>query len=237
MLRNFSRCRITVSPVFVAPSRQRTFDTSTFPAANRPTAICPRESSPMREMKPTLHPSAAKLCAAMDDELPSVSIMRSARSSRSGGSSGGKPYRMRSRFSSPAMVTSNCGMFRSFGGVLVSEHNYAAQIAWLIGVQTLFESGVETHQLPGDEIEWQSRLLRTTGAKFDQQIGSGACARVRMIRDDQRGATQLLDLFQNLEFFGISRLGKKECDQGILTHNRLGPVTKFQGVKALRVRN
>src|SRR5205807_1911284 len=101
------------------------FDNPTPPAASRSRAIWPSGSSPMREMKPTRLPSAERLCATMADELPRVSIMRSASSSRSGGSSLGRPCKIRSRFNSPAIVTSKRGTLGFLGQVFFGEHDHS----------------------------------------------------------------------------------------------------------------
>ena len=45
----------------------------------------------MQELKPTLHPSAARLWATMAEELPSVTIISDTSSSRSGSSCSGNP--------------------------------------------------------------------------------------------------------------------------------------------------
>ena len=168
MVRHASLCRSTVSPVLVAPGTLRTFDTSTPLAARRSSAIWPSGSSPIREMKPTRAPSAARLCATIAEELPSVSIMRSASNSRSGGSSSGKPYRIRSRFSSPAMVTSKRGMVKLSERSVVVQNDNSAQVPRIIGVEALLQSGVETSELAGENIWRQPRQLRQVKAKLNQ---------------------------------------------------------------------
>src|SRR6266481_1364474 len=166
MFLNRSRWRITVRPVFVSPSTRRTFATSTPPAAKRSTAISPSESSPMRETNPTRQPSAARLCATIADELPRVNIIRCARSSRSSGKSAGSPYRIKSRFSSPAIVTSNRDMFRFFRRILVFEYDDTAQVPWLVRVQSLLDARVQAHQLPGEHVNGGSRHFRPVDSQL-----------------------------------------------------------------------
>ena len=75
-------------------------------SASRSSAMLPSGSLPMRDTKPTEAPNAARLCATIAEELPSVIPKPLASSSRSVGITSGRPYRIKSILSSPAMLTS-----------------------------------------------------------------------------------------------------------------------------------
>src|SRR5581483_3948022 len=114
MLRQAPCCRITVSPVLIPLVTFCTRETSTPASRKRLSAISPIASLPILEQNPTRVPSAARLCATMADDAPSVSAMPWASSSRSGINWAGSPYKIRSRFSSPAMLMSKSAMSRNF---------------------------------------------------------------------------------------------------------------------------
>src|SRR6267378_3754911 len=100
MWRFSPRGRITVTPVFLL-GRHFTPETSTPLSDKRSTQNFPRGSPPMQEVKPTRLPRRAILWAKIAEELPRVIAKSLARSSLSGSSTGGRPYRIKSQFSSP----------------------------------------------------------------------------------------------------------------------------------------
>jgi hypothetical protein len=94
----------------------------------------------MREIKPTRFPKTARLWATMVDDPPKVMTMSLATSSRSGASSAGSPYSKMSRFNSPAMTTSNFGIFGLL--LFVLKNNHAAQVARPVRVKAFVQSSV-----------------------------------------------------------------------------------------------
>jgi len=82
---------VVSKPVEAPPARRRTVETSTPASESRAAAASPKLSAPMQELKPTRQPRTAMLCATMAEELPRVSIILEASSSRSGGSASGRP--------------------------------------------------------------------------------------------------------------------------------------------------
>src|SRR6267378_4976758 len=105
MWRFSPRGRITVTPVFLL-GRHFTPETSTPLSDKRSTQNFPRGSPPMQEVKPTRLPRRAILWAKIAEELPRVIAKSLARSSLSGSSTGGRPYRIKSQFSSPRTLMS-----------------------------------------------------------------------------------------------------------------------------------
>src|ERR1700741_4030667 len=134
---------------------------------------------------------------------------------------------MRSRFNSPASVTSNRGMFGGFRGRLVFEHNHAAQMSWPVRVETFFYSGVQTQELLRRKIQRKPRQLRPVGLQFHHKVGSTPGAVVRPIGYHESDAAQFLDLFQYFEFGLVTRLREKEHDQGLLADDRFRAVPEF----------
>src|SRR2546430_7657960 len=90
---------MTVTPVFLL-GRPFTPATSTPLSDKRSTQNLPSGSPPMQEVKPTRLPRREILWAKIAEELPRVSAKSLARCSLSGSSTAGRPYRIKSQFSS-----------------------------------------------------------------------------------------------------------------------------------------
>src|SRR5258708_31767649 len=113
--------------------------------------------------------------------MESVSIRLAASSWRSEGRSSGKPYKIRSRFSSPAMVTSKRGMFRLLDGFVFAQNNHAAQVAGIVGIKSLFQASVKPHELTRENVASEARLLRQVEAKLDQQVDPCPHPAIRLV--------------------------------------------------------
>src|SRR5690348_9160643 len=157
----------TVSPVFDS-AEWVIRATSTPTARNRSRAIAPSWSGPRRVMKPILDPRAPRLWAVMAEELPRVTSSPLARSSCSTGNSAGRPYRIRSRLISPAMVMSNLGkqVLRKF-----VEDNNLAQIGRRVRVESFFQAGIKAQKLAPRNAGRKARALQAERRDFDQHIG------------------------------------------------------------------
>src|SRR5437016_13020532 len=96
---------MTVTPVFLL-GRLFTPAMSTPLSDKRSNEDWPSGSPPMQEVKPTRLPRREILWAKIAEELPRVSAKSLARCSLSGSRTGGRPYRIKSQFSSPRTLMS-----------------------------------------------------------------------------------------------------------------------------------
>src|SRR5260370_1767278 len=101
----------------------------------------------------------------------------------------------RSRFSSPAMVTSNRGMF---GPLFVFfENNHAAQIRRSVRIKSLLQSSVETHQLTREHIRRQARIFRQIRFQLDSEIGRCLRAAFDSVGDHQSDSPESFDFLKH----------------------------------------
>src|ERR1017187_7016190 len=108
----------------------------------------------------------------MADELPSVMLKLFARCSRSSTSSCGRPYRIKSRFSSPITLTSNVATLRfpvpAKAGLI--QHHNAIQILRRVWIQSLTRSRKKTHQLSRHDMGRQQCQFVHTEIHLDGQV-------------------------------------------------------------------
>src|SRR5690242_168709 len=139
---------------------------------------------------------------------------------------------MRSRFSSPATVTSKRGMLRLLVGL---QHDYTRQVAGLVRIEALLERGGEPQQLAGNDIRCQACVLRNIEAQLHQQVGVRALPFTGCVGYNQRGSSQLLHFFQNVQLSLAPALRKQKTDQHLRAKNRLGSMAELQGMERLGV--
>src|SRR6202008_3374051 len=102
--------------------------------------------------------------------------------------------------SSPAIVTSNCGMVRGDGPAFFLEDDHTAQVPWSVRIMSFSDACVESGELSGNDIERHARGLGCVHFELDQQIGGGSSTLLGTIGDYEGRSPQFLHFLENFEF-------------------------------------